>query len=474
MANSVDPIVVQIDTEILPYQSPLQLASCFKDETGVILLHSAKPDSNLGQYSLMGVRPYDFYIAKNGWVKQGQALYRANIFDIIQQRLKQFQYTRNPALPPFQAGGMGYFSYDLNRMLERLPKPNRDDRVLPDCIFGLYDLVFAWDHNAAQLYLFSSGLPFAGAQARAHAKKRKQEILAFLDNRQLLTYQPEKISLQGEIRSHFDRDSYVTAVKKAIDYIYAGDIFEVNLSQRFDAQIKGHAFDLYYQLQNANPAPFSGFLNFDACQIISSSPERFLKIQDRQIETCPIKGTRPRVSDPIIDNQYRQDLITSAKDRAENIMIVDLMRNDLSRVSLPHTVKVPKLCELQSFATVHHLVSTVTGTLAPQYDAIDLLKATFPGGSITGAPKIRAMEIIAEIEPTARGPYCGSMGYIGFDGTMDLSILIRTFAMKPNWLSFQAGGAVTADSDPDAEYQETLDKAAALRNVLIKTPARPK
>lgn len=450
--------------EELPYQAPMEMARLFSEEKGTVFLHSAKPDADLARYSFLGVWPYETLIAKNRWIQYQNKAFMGNVFDIIQQKLKQNQFEPFPDLPPFQGGGMGYFSYDLNQLLERIPLPRQDDNALPDCVFGFYDLVFAWDHLYNKLYLFSTGLPYQGKQRLMQAKRRQEALLKFISKAE----QPRisTIQLLSDITSNFSKNAYLKAVKKAIDYIYSGDIFEVNLSQRFEAQVESDAFSLYNRLQAINPAPFSGLLNFEACQIISSSPERFLKLQNLIVETCPIKGTRRRGSTPKQDRDIQAELLASEKDRAENIMIVDLMRNDLSRVSEPHSVKVPILCGLQSFATVHHLVSTVTSKLAPSYDAIDLIKASFPGGSITGAPKIRAMEIIAEIEPTARGPYCGSMGYIGFDGSMDLSILIRTYTLRKNQLTFQAGGAITADSDPNVEYQETLDKAAALKKVL--------
>ncbi len=452
---------------VLPYQSPIVIAGLFAEEEGIVLLHSVKPDGRLAQYSFLGVRPYQQLIAKNNWIRTDNVSFQGNILDEIQRILRKNTLAKHLNLPPFQGGGMGYFSYDLNRALERVPNPKVDDMVLPDCVFAFYDLVFAWDHSVEKLYLFSSGLPYEGDVRLQQAKQRQQSILDFIKDKRTHFKIPDKIETLSPIVSNFDEASYIQAVEKAIEHIYAGDIFEVNISQRFETQVNCHPFELYLKLQHQNPAPFSGFLNFSACQLISSSPERFLKLEDSVIEACPIKGTRRRAQDPILDKQLQDELVSSDKDRAENIMIVDLMRNDLSRVSLPHTVEVPHLCELQSFATVHPLVSTVRAQLAPQYDAVDLIKATFPGGSITGAPKIRSMEIIAQIEPTARGAYCGSMGYIGFDGNMDLSILIRSYAMKRNRVTFQAGGAITVDSDAKAEYQETLDKAAALKSVLL-------
>ena len=278
-----------------------------------------------------------------------------------------------------------------------------------------------------------------------------------------LNYKPD------DFRSNFHKEDYIEAVNRVKEYIRAGDIFEANISQCFSAKWPNgyDPFELYRIINNINPAPFSAYLEYRTFSIISASPERFLKMQKHQIEARPIKGTRRRDNNIEKDEQNAKALLSSEKDRAENVMIVDLMRNDLSRVCSPHTVNVSQLCGLESFASVHHLVSVIEGQLKPELCAMDLIKATFPGGSVTGAPKIRAMEIIHEIESVARGPYCGSMGYIGFNGDLDLSITIRTIVKSDNQLAFQVGGAVTIDSDPNEEYDETLVKASRLQCALM-------
>ena len=269
-----------------------------------------------------------------------------------------------------------------------------------------------------------------------------------------------------QLLSNFSQTDYLSAVQKCIDYIYAGDIFQVNLSQRLLHPAVSDSIALYERLRKRNPAPFSGFFDLGAHQIVSASPERFVQVKDTQVETRPIKGTRSRIGKTELDLYVGEALQQSEKDRAENVMIVDLMRNDLSRVCLPHSVQVTELCRLETYATVQHLVSTVVGQLNDSATPIDLIKATFPGGSITGAPKIRAMEIIAELEPTARGAYCGALGYIGFDGTMDSSILIRTVTTGEGWWQFPVGGGIVAQSDPQLEYEETWHKAAGILNSL--------
>ncbi|MBT8506491.1 hypothetical protein B1F79_02515 [Coxiella-like endosymbiont of Rhipicephalus sanguineus] len=258
------------------------------------------------------------------------------------------------------------------------------------------------------------------------------------------------------------------AVEKCRHYILDGDIFEVNLSQRFQCVFPDNCeFSLYQRIRAINPAPFGAFVRFDDTTIVSSSPERFLKVQDRLVETRPIKGTIKRSRDAKEDELLAQQLAMNIKDRAENTMIVDLMRNDLSKVCLSNSIHVPAYCQIESYETVHHLVSVIEGKLKNQYQAVDLLRTAFPGGSISGAPKIRAMEIIEELEPTRRGPYCGSVGYIGFDGSMDTSILIRTYVFKDQIVTFQVGGAIVLDSDALSEYEETLTKAEALKKALI-------
>jgi para-aminobenzoate synthetase component 1 len=271
-----------------------------------------------------------------------------------------------------------------------------------------------------------------------------------------------------ELRSSFTHEGYLDAVTRVREYIFAGDIFQANLSQRFEAPLAEPAWALYQRLRSRNAAPFAAYLDFPGAVVLSASPERFLRVDvDGDVETRPIKGTRSRGHGPEHDAALGLALTQSAKDQAENLMIVDLMRNDLSRVCAPGTVRVPELFALEHYATVHHLVSTVVGKLAPGKDALDLLRAAFPGGSITGAPKVRAMEIIAELELSQRSIYCGSIGYWSLTGALDSSIAIRTAVARGGRVYFSAGGGIVADSDPEHEYQETLDKARGVIDALI-------
>ncbi len=448
--------------EELSWREPLAVFACVP-RTAALWLDSAAI-SKQGRYSFIAFSPFETYTSKNAL---------PNPFDKLSDALAR--YTLNPIadLPPFQGGIAGVFGYELGGYLEKLPKSAIDDLAFPDLMVGFYDLIVAFDHQQTRCWLFSSGFPeIDEAKRLAHAMQRMAFAKALLSTSVDLE-KPSCATVSSDaIQSTFTAEHYQETVAKVIEYIRAGDIFEANVSQRFSTTLPKElsAFDLYRRLRLNNPAPFAAFMQMGEHAIVSASPERFLQLQQDKVETRPIKGTRPRHADPIQDQANGEDLVNSEKDWAENVMIVDLMRNDLSRVCLPHSIKVPQLCALESFATVHHLVSAVEGVMKPTLGAIDLLKATFPGGSITGAPKIRAMEIIAECEPTFRGPYCGSIGYLGFNGNADLSITIRTFAIHGDLLTFQTGGAVTIDSDPLEEYEETLAKAAALRRTLTTSP----
>ncbi|HET6836398.1 MAG TPA: aminodeoxychorismate synthase component I, partial [Gemmatimonadales bacterium] len=408
-------------------------------------------------------------------------------------------------IPPFQGGLAGYIGYDWGAVLERLPGTRYDDLRIPDVMLGLYDWVIAWDHLQGLAWLISTGLPESGEARARRARERANLVRDRLIGERVSavagrrgsgreaypsslgslasslsetsatppTYPVADVDGAANIglRSTFTHRGYLDAVARVREYIIAGDIFQANLSQRFQSRLPEPPFDLYRRLRRRNPAPFSAYLDFGDLQILSASPERFLRLEPgrREVETRPIKGTRPRGLGPMHDAALGRALAESQKDRAENVMIVDLLRNDLSRVCRPGTVRVPELFALEHHPTVHHLVSTVVGELDLGADAFDLIRAAFPGGSITGAPKVRAMEIIAELEPTQRGVYCGSIGYISASGAMDTSIVIRTYLVIRGEVYFQAGGGIVADSDPELEYRETLDKARGLMETLAES-----
>ena len=365
--------------------------------------------------------------------------------------------------------------------IERLPQPRRDDFETTDLAIGFYDWVVAFDHAQRRSWIVSTGFP-----ERDQGKRNRRAAERLSGVRRLLTgavvappgrrggppvgiIDPGRLyplpGLKG-VSSNFDRTGYLKAVRRVVEYIHAGDCYQVNLSQRLLHRADIHPLELYHRLRERNPAPFAAYFDMGEFVIASASPERFLRVKNGNVETRPIKGTRPRGATPEEDHRLLDDLLHSAKDRAENVMIVDLLRNDLGRVCAYGSVRVPAVCRPETYEHVHHLVSEVVGKLRPGLTAVDLLRAAFPGGSVTGAPKVRAMEIIAELEPTAHGPYCGSLGYIGFDGSMDTNILIRTFTAGRGWLQFPVGGGVVADSVPEDEYAETLHKAEGMLRAL--------
>jgi len=441
------------------------------------LLDSAMPMARYGRYSYAGCDPFlvatskgpQITIASGGTtsVQQGEP------FALLQRILRRHKLPRVEAPVPFCGGAVGYFGYDLCHFVERLPRTAVDDLGIPDLYMALYDVVYAYDEADQCGYLLSTGLPApAGRERRARAEARAEQLLCRIEAAALASPTSAGPAAGHQPQSNFTREQYLAAVMRAREYIAAGDIFQVNLSQRFQAPLEISSWELYLRLREINPAPFAAYLDFGDGQVVSASPEKFLEVTDGHVETRPIKGTRPRGQTPDEDRRLANELVNSEKDNAELVMIVDLERNDLGRVCEFGTVRVPDLVVLESYPTVHHLVATVTGTLVDGCDAIDLMRAVFPGGSITGAPKVRSMQIIDELEPTQRSVYTGNIGYLGFDGQMQLSIVIRTMIAAHGNVYYQVGGGIVADSDPAAEYQETLDKGQALWDALCQPPAR--
>ena len=441
----------------MDWVEPAALMQCLP-ERNAIWLDSAQADSQRGRHSYWAIDPFQKWVLKRGGLN-GQPL-KDKPFAALKKELAQFKLAKIDSKPAFQGGVAGFLSYDLAWYYEDLPHYAQSNPDFEDWILGFYDLVIAFDHELKKSWIFSTGFPEQAEEKRIErAHQRVDWLLGLMKHKGEPA--PQCFNLVWQRTD--DETSYIDKVNKTIEYIRSGDIFEANISQRFSTKFNPKNLPaLYAALREQNPAPFAAWLRFDETQILSASPERFIQVTDNCVETRPIKGTTPRSSDPIKDIQFKDFLLASEKDRAENIMIVDLMRNDLSKVCTSSSVKVPQLCEVESFAKVHHMVSCVKGELKPGLGAVELLEAAFPGGSITGAPKIRAMEIIDELEPYKRGPYCGSIGFIAFHGDMDTSIAIRTYAFKDQTLVFSAGGAVTLDSDPQAEYLETLAKAHGL------------
>ena len=465
--------------ELVPAPDPLETCARLQGLPFVVFLDSATGGEHLGRYSFVTADPATAVRSKGLLTQQlvdGRWI-RVAADPLAQLRALLAPHAAAPLmdLPPFQGGAAGYVGYDWGMMLERVPRPRYDDLSVPDVQLGLYDWVIAWDHAARRAWVISTGIPERGAAGQQRAARRlafvKERLtVGRLDGWTVRDGTAHRLSAPSYpvpdvpgVRSNFTRDGYLDAVARVIDYVFAGDIFQANLSQRLEAPLAGTPLELYRRLRHRNPAPFAAYLDFGDLVVASSSPERFLRVEpDGRVETRPIKGTRPRGLSPEHDAALAQALAESDKDRAENVMIVDLLRNDLSRVCRAGTVRVPELFAIEHYATVHHLVSTVVGELAPEHGPVDLLRAAFPGGSITGAPKVRAMQIIAELEPTQRAVYCGAIGYLSRSGALDTSIVIRAYLVLGRDVYVQVGGGIVADSDPEQEYRETLDKARGL------------
>lgn len=461
--------------EIVDCPDPRRALLHLGDWPDVVLLESSLQRAHVGRYSFLTADPYRR-------LDVSRVAYGSDPLADVRRVLQSSPQSTLPDLPPFQGGAIGLLSYESGGAWERLPRNGRDEFQFPDLAIGFYDWVLAWDHEKGRAWIIAHEVAGDEGNSRLSVLARIQEV------RDRLARTPQTgasigrvqgpeisadqigpcIPLPGHpgISSNFERRDYLQAVNRILEYLNAGDIFQVNLAQRLLARQTCSAGELYGRLRIRNPAPFSALVVAKDWALISASPERFLSVSNREVETRPIKGTRRRQAYPAADLFTRDELRESSKDLAENTMIVDLLRNDLSKVCRPGAMKIPQLCQVEMYETVQHLVSEVRGQLRAECDPLDLLQACFPGGSITGAPKIRAMEIISELEPHVRGPYCGTLFYLGFDGSMDSSILIRTFLQKGGWWQFPVGGGIVTQSDPELEYQETLHKAAGLLRAL--------
>ena len=454
------------------------------------LLESVKGEKNIARYSFVGFEPFLVVKAKGDRMvvssEKGDRILRGNPFHLLGGILKEAE-----AHPHFK-GGFGYFGYELAWFIEDLPERKSNGLDLPDLYLIFPKSLLVFDHKLQSLNILSPN--------REDVAERLQQSSAFnfqpstfkdsyqvafkmitrrlgggdesvLDNTlKEPTTKPTKLAFEGDLVSNFTKEEYIKMAEKAKEYIKAGDIYQANLSQRLTTKIETDPLILYQRLAVINPSPFSAYLELDGFSIVSSSPERLVRVKNGVIETRPIAGTRPRGKIKIEDEKLASELILSQKERAEHIMLVDLERNDLGRVCKYGTVKVDELMVIERYSHVMHIVSNISGKLKPNVDFIDCILATFPGGTITGVPKVRCMKIIDELEPTKRGPYTGSIGYIGFDGTMDLNIIIRTFVIKDGIAYIQVGGGIVADSEPELEYYETLHKAEALIQSLWSLP----
>jgi len=433
------------------------------------LLQSAAPGGRFGRFSFAGADPFltlstkgdRIEIARSGEVE----VLGGDPFEALRTLLDEHHLPGARLPTPLPSGAVGFLSYDLGRRIERIPDGTEDELELPDLCLSFYDAVATFDHETGEAFVVSSGLPERGDAARARAEARAEDLVELLrPGAGGHSHLPPVLS---PLRSTFGRDEYVAAVRIAKERIAAGDIFQVNVSQRFLTETAEPGTVIYERLVRANPAPFAAYLvSTCGAEVLSASPERFLRVDGRAVEACPIKGTRRRSPDREEDRALARELLSSEKDRAELVMIVDLVRNDLGRVAEFGSVRVEELAALTSHPTVHHLNGSVTARLAEGRDVVDLLRASFPCGSITGAPKVRAMEIIEELEPVRRGVYTGAVGYLSFTGEADLSVSIRTMVKKDGRVAFSVGGGIVADSDPLAEYEETLDKGRGLAAAL--------
>ena len=470
----------------IPYIPPCFMYKFFSCANS-FLLESVKGPAKIARYSFIGFDPCLIYKIKDGIIELESTKKYTVCSDKPLQILRIFmeKYKQKPCkyLPPFQGGMAGLFSYDFVQYLERLPRRALDDLILPDAHFLMIDKLIAFDHVLKKCWIIvcpgsreiiESELSIKTVDWSEKYAESEYAINTILKK---ITHSKtdhseykiqhrasgEKINCIYEI----NKNEYMDIVKRAKEYIAAGDIFQANLSQRVSAHIKDkNPWTLYKILRSINPSPFAAFLDFDDYQIVSSSPERLLRVHQGAIDTRPIAGTRPRGKDSEEDEMMRTELLLNEKERAEHIMLIDLMRNDLGRVSAYGSISVDELMITEDYSHVIHIVSNVKGKLAYSRNCFDAIRAAFPGGTITGVPKIRCMEIIDELEPVRRGPYTGSIGYIGFSGNMDFNIVIRTFVIKKNKAYVQAGAGIVADSDPEREYFETLKKAEALLKTL--------
>lgn len=471
--NSQNPL---IDLYIEQVHTPLNgmdLYNAVDDGLENIFLDSSKEDSPYSNYSIIGVHPFLTVKYKNGkiFIKKHphstfSCIEETHIFDYLNSLILKYKIT-NPTHLPFIGGGLGYFGYDLSKELENIPTLAKKEVDIPDCYFVFYDNHLILNLNTNFLTITGFGIikPSCDSVSDLTAlvlnyvpqlRQHSNQLMDLLSN--------QKASL--DFKSPFTKNTYMDAVESMRHYIEDGHIYITNMTQTYKSVFTKPAKATYEELRFINPAPFSAYMPLDGFSILSSSPERFLDIRDSKVQTRPIKGTMPRGKNEEEDLKNKTILINSEKDKSELLMIVDLERNDLSKVCVPGSVKVTELFEIETYATVFHLVSTIEGYLKPNHTSVDCIQASFPGGSITGAPKIRAMEIIEELEPTSRNIYTGSIGYLGFDGNADFNIVIRTIVLKDNQAFIGVGGGITWESDPESEYNETLDKANALFRTL--------
>lgn len=437
--------------------TPLDAARTLAGHPRLTLLDSSRAGGRMGRWSYLGADPFVVVRARGRNVElrsRGEcAIVQSDPFAVVAELMRRLRVEQRRGVPPFVGGAIGYFGYDLGRLFERLPDRLMSDPDLPELDLAFFDEILAWDH--AKQRGWRVALELAG---RRGSEATLRELVA--GTRAPVSTRPDRRVV--EFRSNVTRESYRATVRRILREIASGEVYQVNLSQRLEGRWTGTAWEAYERLRQASPVPFGAFLQLEPdLAILSGSPERFLRLDGRRVETRPMKGTRPRGRTPEQDAGLADELRGSPKDRAENAMIVDVLRNDLGRVCRTGSVTVEELCAVEGYATVWQMVSTIVGELRPEIDALDLMRACFPGGSISGAPKIRAMQLIEELETLRRGVYCGAIGYLSATGAMDSSVAIRTVVLDGTRLLLPVGSGIVADSDPEAEYQESLVKARA-------------
>ena len=432
-----------------------EVYNLFKDEIDTILLDSSKEDKNLSKYSFIGINPFLKFEVKNEKAYINDNIIEGEPFKVLENLIYEYKNDIQDIIP-FLSGAIGYISYDAGRLLEELPNTSKEDFNIPDMRFIFYKNIIIFDLINDKKYITDLDGNIENIES----------ILTVIHNGEKINDEIVCEKSENIFYSNFIKEDYKKAVTRLKEYIVSGDVYIANMTQRFWCYNEDDSFNIYKKLRSINKAPFSAYLNFEDFQIISSSPERFIQVSNNKAHTRPIKGTRPRGHNAEEDEKNKLELINSEKDKAELLMVVDLERNDFSKVCKPHTVKVTENFKLEEYATVFHLVSTVEGELKNDVSSVRCIKECFPGGSITGTPKIRAMEIIEELEGIKRNIYTGSIGYFDFRGNCDFNIVIRTIIKKDNKAFFGVGGGITYDSIEEDEYNETLDKARALMRVL--------
>lgn len=460
----------QIQYKKIPWQDPFITYAKLKGAGPSFLLESPAESGSLrtSRYSFIGVNPSIVIEGKGDQVKITKdndiRILNGNPLEVVKSILKKREMERIPGLPPFAGGAVGYLGYDMVHNFEKLPRHASDDLGLPDLVMMFSDVVVAFDNleQCGWIIGLNDGARHGDSGIWKQVEETESGIMADAP-----IFNTKSSLSKINVVSNLTEKEYIDMVKRCKEYISEGDIFQANLSQRLSALVKGtDPLNIYRVLMGINPSPFSAFIDTGSFQLVSSSPERLVRLNNGVADTRPIAGTRPRGKSHAENGMLMNELITSEKERAEHIMLVDLERNDLGRVCKYGSVKVDEFMVLESYSHVTHIVSNVCGDMNPQLDAFDLIEAVFPGGTITGVPKIRCMEIIDELEPTTRGPYTGSIGYISYTGDMDLNIIIRTFIIKDGWAHVQVGAGIVADSDPEKEYKETIYKAEALLKTL--------